>query len=165
MDQIGRAASFALLAVFSTMAAAANDGGDGVARNLLQRQQQEQGPRFGVNLNDNPAPLPQSSVDRANGPVHVSPPTALPFDDRPIQVGPRAADVPLPPAGSGGRALLNDSQLNRFDQLQLQNRNLDDSARQQQIQTQQLQFDRENQAHQLHDQLQHGSPSVVPQIR
>ena len=63
------------------------------------------------------------------------------------------------------RRQLDDSQSRRLLQLELQNKNLEELVRQQQIQIQQLQFDRENQAQHLNEQIQRDSKGSMQQIK
>ena len=67
----------------------------------------------------------------------------------------RQPSAPL--TSDAARLPLDVNQQQRLQQLQLQNKNLDEPVRQQQIQIQQLQFDRENQAQSLHDQIMRDS--------
>ena len=119
---------------FSPLLYADDAGRDGIARNLLERQQQEV--RFGAKLDDSP-----TRVVPGNG---VTPPAQV--DNLP-------------------RRQLDEIQLRRLLELQLQNKNQDENVRQQQTQTQQLQFDRENQAQHLQQQIQRDSRGSMQQIR
>lgn len=155
-------AGCALLAV--TASAFAQDGAqDGVARNILERQQRESD--FHVRLYDNTPPKPMGSAIGLPLPLETSPRSVLdlgaPLPSNPT--GNQTTKSPIPEPGQRGQ--LDVSQQQRLQQLQLQNKNLDEPVRQQQMQIQQLQFDRENQAQGLHDQIMRDSQGSMRQVR
>jgi len=146
-----------LLAVSSTVAAAQSSPNDGIERNLLEREQQSAD--FHVRLYDNA---------RAAGQNALVPLPPVPHSF----IGPELYEAPLgrPSGGTNNagvasgrtdRQQLNDSQLRRQLELQTQNKIFDEPTRQQQSQIQQLQFDRENQAQQLQQQIQRDSSNLI----
>lgn len=162
MFQPRRRASLLLAAsAFPVVAAPAfaQDGPqDGVARNLLERQQRETD--FHVRLYDNAPPKPMGSSSSL--PLETSPKSQLDLGGLPAN--PTAAITPQV-SDAGPRRQLEVSQQQRLQRLQLQNKNLDEPVRQQQTQIQQLQFDRENQAQSLHDQILRDSQGAMRQVR
>jgi hypothetical protein len=135
---------------------------DGVARNLLERQQRETD--FHVRLYDNAPPKPMASSPSLPLPLETSPRSQLDLGGLPANP---TANQPITPQvpDAGQRRQLEVSQQQRLQQLQLQNKNLDEPVRQQQTQIQQLQFDRENQAQSLHDQILRDSQGAMRQVR
>jgi hypothetical protein len=150
----------ALLTMGSVAVAAQDAPRDGIDRNLLERQQQEL--EFHVKLYD----TPRESAPPAT--VMLPPPNSFTVREsyeRPPPTPP-AAKITLPaPADPLPREQLNDSQLRRQLELQAQTRNMDELSRQQQSQTQQLQFGRENQAQQLQDRILRDSSGLMRQLR
>jgi hypothetical protein len=127
---------------------------DGIDRNLLQRQQQLQ--EFDKKLQD---------TARNIVPGSLAPPPA------------RAGELPrvtqLPPAQLTAPQLvpfdvysqqLHDSQLRRQLEQQTQNQSLPPNIREQQNQVQLLQFQREDQAHQLQQGIQRDSSRAMQGI-
>jgi hypothetical protein len=164
MDGIGLCAArlAALLLVFAACGIAAAQGspGDGIDRNLLERQQQSAD--FHVRLYD---------TARAVGGDALIPLPPVPHSF----VGPelyhaRSPGTPGEGARVGasldasGRPQLNDSQLRRQLGLQTQNKLFDEPTRQQQSQMQQLQFGREDQAQHLQQQIQRDSGNLMQQL-
>ncbi len=137
---------------------------DGIDRNLLERQQREAG--FHVRLYDNaPPPRPSGNAPSLPLPLETSPPSTLDLG-APLPQNPNTLQVqPTQPPDASQRRALETSQQQRLQQLQLQNKNLDEPVRQQQTQMQQLQFDRENQAQSLHDQIMRDSQRSMRQVR
>jgi hypothetical protein len=137
---------------------------DGTDRNLLERQQRETG--FHVRLYDNtPPPRPSSNAPSLPLPLETSPRSTLDLGP-PLPQNPNTnLSQPPQPLDPSQRRALEISQQQRLQQLQLQNKNLDEPVRQQQTQVQQLQFDRENQAQSLHDQIMRDSQGSMRQVR
>jgi len=155
-----RAASL-LLSTFALLGAgqARSAAGDGIARNMLERQQNENG--FHVKLYDDRRPPPPMTSARALPlPLETSPRSTLDLGD-PLPPNPTRAQPSAPLSSDAARLPLDVNQQQRLQQWQLQNKNLDEPARQQQIQLQQLQFDRENQAQSLHDQIMRDSQGAM----
>jgi len=151
------------LLMMTAPAFAQDDARDGAARNLLERQQREND--FHVRLYDNAPPKPMGSATGLPLPLETSPRSVLDLGP-PLPPNPTAnqtfkSQAPDP----GPRGQLDISQQQRLQQLQLQNKNLDEPVRQQQMQIQQLQFDRENQAQSLHDQIMRDSQGSMRQAR
>jgi hypothetical protein len=134
---------------------------DDIARNRLERQQNENG--FHVKLYDNTPPRPMSWGRSLPLPLETSPPSTLDLGD-PLPPSPTRGQPSAPLTSEAARLPLDVNQQQRLQQLQLQNKNLDEPVRQQQMQIQQLQFDRENQAQSLHDQIMRDSRGSVRQL-
>jgi hypothetical protein len=150
-----------LLASIWEIGAAQGGPHDGIDRNLLQREQQEQG--FHVRLYDTARSVGQ-------GALIPLPPVPHSF------IGPELYEAPSARAPVGttnapgsldamDRQQLNDSQLRRQLELQTQNKLFDEPTRQQQSQIQLLQFGRENQAQHLQQQIQRDSGNLMQQLR
>jgi len=135
---------------------------DGIARNVLERQQNENG--FHVKLYDNRPPLPMTGGRALPLPLETSPRSTLDLGE-PLPPNPTRSQSAAPLSSDAARLPLDVNQQQRLQQLQLQNKNLDEPIRQQQVQTQQLQFDRENQAQSLHDQIMPDSQGSMRQTR
>jgi hypothetical protein len=160
MDAYRRLAALAL-GLASAAVYAQNTAQDQLQQNTLQRTQQER--EFHVRLYDAPVPkpstgpslpLPLESAPRST--LHLSDPLP-PNPTTPSQVIPRAADP-------SERQRLDLSQQQRLQQLQTPqtaNRDFDATVRQQQLQIQQLQFDRENSAQSLHDRIMRDSQGAM----
>jgi hypothetical protein len=158
-----RAASLLFSAVALLGATQARSGAeDGVARNVLERQQNENG--FHVKLYDNQAPPPMNSGRALPLPLETSPRSTLDLGD-PLPPNPARTQPAAPLSSDAARLPLDVNQQQRLQQLQLQNKDLDEPQRRQQVQIQQLQFDRENQAQSLHDQIMRDSQGSMRQIR
>jgi hypothetical protein len=139
------------------------DTQDEVARNLLERQQREND--FHVRLYDNAPPRPMSKGPTLPLPLETSPRSVLDLGP-PLPPNPTSSQAVAPqPSDAGQQGQLSVSQQQRLQQLQLQNKNLDEPMRQQQQQIQQLQFDRENQAQSLHDQIMRDSQGSMRHVR
>lgn len=164
MEQFGQFARFLAAAGLATVLGAVHAqtlGRDGIDRDLLQRQQAER--EFHVKLYDSPSGSPGSKVT-------VTLPIPRQFTDREsyertsADTGGTAAAGPVPP-GSAVSPKLDDSQLRRQLELQIQTRSLDDVARQQQSQIQQSQFGRENQAQDLNQSILRNSSDSMQRLR
>ena len=135
---------------------------DGTDRSLLERHQRETG--FHVRLYDNaPPPRPSGSAPSLPLPLETSPRSTLDLGE-PLPPNPTRSQPSAPLTSDAARLPLDVNQQQRLQQLQLQNKNLDEPVRQQQIQIQQLQFDRENQAQSLHDQIMRDSRGTLRQL-
>ncbi len=147
----------------SGTALAQENGQDAVNRNLLERQQRESG--FHVDLYDNTVPKPMGKRPSLPLPLESAPRSEIDLGPG-LPPNPNTAN-PIAPltTESSARKQLDLSQQQRLQQLQLQNKNLDEPLRQQQQQIQSLQFDRENQAQSLHDQIMRDSQGAMRQAR
>jgi hypothetical protein len=165
MEGIGlyasRLALLILLASGWEIGAAQSGPHDGIDRNLLRRDQQEQ--EFHVRLYDTARAVGQDALmplppvpHSVMGPELYEAPSAR------TPVG--TANVPEP-LDAVNRQQLSDTQLRRQLELQTQNKMFDEPTRQQQNQIQQLQFGRENQAQHLQQQIQRDSGNLMQQLR
>lgn len=158
-----RAASLLLSTLALLGAAQARSAaGDGIARNVLERQQNENG--FHVKLYDNSPPPPMNWGRSLPLPLETSPRSTLDLGD-PLPPNPTRSQPAAPLSSDAARVPLDVNQQQRLQQLQLQNKNLYEPVRQQQEQIQQLQFDRENQAQSLHDQIMRDSQGSMRPLR
>src|SRR5262245_15908198 len=153
----------ALITAATTTASVQDGPQDGIQRNLLERQQREAG--FHVKLYDNTPPQPTGGAIGLPLPLETSPPSVLdlssPLPPNPTASQPAKSGI----SGDSERRQLDVSRQQRLQQLQLQNKTVEEPMRQQQMQIQQLQFDRENQARSLHDQIMRDSKSSMGQVR
>ncbi|HTS53647.1 MAG TPA: hypothetical protein VMH26_10275 [Burkholderiales bacterium] len=141
------------------MAAAQTGPRDGTDRNLLQREQQAL--EFHVKLYDSA----RAADQRSTAPLPPVPHSFIGESYRDGLPAPSAGGTAAAPSvPDAGRQQLDESQLRRQLELQTQNKFLDEPTRQQQSQIQQLQFGRENQAQQLHQQIQLDSGNLMQRL-
>ena len=152
-------AALVLLTVASAPALAQNGAQDGIDRNLLQREQRAA--EFHVRLYDDARSAQQSAATPLPPVPHSF--VGRELYDAPVPTSPTV--TAQPPGASASQQQLDDSQLRRQLELQTQNRIQDEPTRQQQSQFQQLQFDRENQAQQLQQQIRRDSDGVMQRTR
>jgi hypothetical protein len=153
---------FALCAIAAYAQSSAQDG---IEANKLERSQREA--EFHVRLYD--ATIPQPSVGpRLPLPLESAPRSTLHLSE-PLPPNP-TTNTQVVPQGttSADRARQELNQQQRLQQLQTPqtlNRDFDETVRQQQLQIQQLQFDRENSAQSLHDRIMRDSQGAMRQAR
>ena len=158
---LARLAAFILLAAGWTLAAAQSGPRDGIDRNLLQREQQAL--EFHVKLYD----AAQTAAQGSTAPLPPVPHSFIgrsPYDTPALPPSGETVTAAVPPDASA-RQQLDQSQLRRQLELQTQNKFLDEPTRQQQSRFQQLQFNRENQAQQLQQQIQRDSGNLMQRLR
>jgi hypothetical protein len=140
-----------------------NPAQDGVSRNALERQQREN--EFHVKLYDNAPPKSTARTPSLPLPLETSPRSTLDLGE-PLPPNPRTTQAIAPRVSDTAQQLQWDlSQQQRLQQLQQQNKDLPEPVRQQQMQIQQLQFDRENNAQGLHDRIMRDSQGSMQQVR
>ena len=136
---------------------------DDVSRNLLERQQREN--EFHVKLYDNAPPKSTAPTPSLPLPLETSPRSILHLGE-PLPPNPTTSQAATPRMSDTAQQLQRDSsQQQRLQQLQLQNKDLDEPVRQQQMQIQQLQFERENNAQSLHDRIMRDSQGSMQHVR
>jgi len=172
MSQLRRGASLLLMgiAAFVSQAVQAqniaqpqNPAEDGVTRNLLDREQREN--EFHVKLYDNTPPKSTARTPTLPLPLETNPRSTLDLGE-PLPPNPTTSQAATPRMSDTAQQLQRDlNQQQRLQQLQQQNKDMAEPVRQQQMQIQQLQFDRENNAQGLHDRIMRDSQGSMQQVR
>jgi hypothetical protein len=140
-----------------------NPAQDDVSRNLLERQQREN--EFHVKLYDNTPPKSTARTPTLPLPLETNPRSTLDLGE-PLPPNPTTSQAATPRMSDTAQQLQRDlNQQQRLQQLQQQNKDMAEPVRQQQMQIQQLQFDRENNAQGLHDRIMRDSQGSMQQVR